>query len=481
VQGPSRSLLLLLAVTLFAASATAQEVPFPSRQPRPNIVFVLVDDLGIGQVGAYRANKIETPNLDKLAAQGVRFTDVYAGSSVCSPSRLALYTGRDARIQRANDNSALLNRDDLTLPQVLRRAGYETYLVGKWGLGVHVGENDPMTLGFDHWFGELDNVVAHRQYPTRLYQDNRRVPIPENRAGARATLAHDLYTAQALAFIQKPHPKPFFLMLAYTFPHAELASPADTYQQYESAFEEVPYGGRRSPVASDRRYYPLPVDRPRAVHAGMVAAIDRDVGRLVAALREAGLEDDTLFIFSSDNGPHRAGGADPDFFEASAPHRGLKRDLYEGGIRVPMIVRWPGEIEPGRVDETPWAFWDFLPTLSSIAGVNLASVDGARTNGVSLLPLWRGDGTLPQRDLYWELKLHIGDGTPSDFRQALRRGRWKVVRYGADAPVQLYDLKTDPGEVNDRSADRPDIAQPMREFLDAEVERRSRPGAARAR
>lgn len=460
---------LVVALLLMPCTRAIAQEHDTSTTGRPNIVFVLVDDLGIGQVGAYRATKVPTPRLDELAGEGVRFTSAYAGSSVCSPSRIGLYTGRDPRMQRRNDNSALLTKADLTLPRLLQQAGYETNLIGKWGLGLTIGENDPMTHGFDQWFGYLSNVQAHRHYPKVLYENNERVVLPKNQGNQRETLAHDLFTERALDYIRGPHEKPFFLMLAYTFPHAELAAPADTYERYKSAFEEVPYEGRASNLQENRRNYPAPVARPRAVLAGMVAAIDRDIGRLVSALREADLEDDTIFIFSSDNGPHHAGGADPAFFEAAAPFRGIKRDLYDGGIRVPMIVRWPGHIRPGRVDDTPWAFWDFLPTLTEAADMDLESVEGLRTNGISMLSVWTDAADIPERDLYWELRVLLGDGSARDFRQALRRGRWKAVRYGTDSPVEIYDITRDPGEMHDLATEQPGLASDVREIFDAQT------------
>lgn len=454
----------LFAITLIAcASSERQQTRLAGK--RPNIVFILADDLGIGQVGAYRENKIRTPNLDKLAAAGMRFTHAYSGSTLCSPSRVSLLTGRDGRLLHGNENTISLRKQDVTIAQLLKQAGYETRLIGKYGVGDELGFNDPLTAGFDHWFGYMTNIEAHRQYPSYLYRDNEKVTIKENQNNAKGVLAHDLFTREALDYIRTPKQKPFFLLLTYNFPHAELAAPKDTLQQYSNSFKETPYIGIAEGTGFSR-FYPEPVAKPRATLAAMVAAIDRDVGRIVTELDNSGLSNDTIVFFTSDNGPHREGGADPQFFEAAAPHRGIKRDLYDGGIRVPMIVRWPGQIDAAVVNDTPWAFADVLPTFADLAGIDLVSVAGVQSNGVSIVSVLKENSKLPERDLYWELNTNHKHYSTDNIRQALRRGQWKVVRYGGNNSMELYNVILDPGESHNLAGQHPELTAEVKAFFD---------------
>lgn len=448
----------LAALAIHAGRATAE----PTSEP-PNIVFIVADDLGFNQLGCYGSTSIKTPHLDRLAAQGIRFTQAYAGNTVCSPSRVSLFTGRDGRLMENNSNTAQLGDIDVTVAHILKRAGYDTGLFGKYSIGSQMGVTDPLAMGFDTWFGMYSILEGHRQYPEFLWRDGQKLRIMANEGGTKGAYAQELFTQEAIDFINQPHDNPLFIVLAFSSPHAELAAPQRYVDQYESQFSETAYGGMSGGEPSDKYawYYPEPVQKPHATLAGMVTALDDYVGQVVAALEKKGIADNTLIFFTSDNGPHDEGGGDPAFFEASSPYRGIKRDVYDGGIHVPMIACWPQAIAQARVDETPWAFADVLPTVADVAGVSLDSVPRVKTNGVSIRGLLRDDPQpMPERTLYWEFGKQAGDpnsGIVGEVFQAARRGEWKAVRYGLDAPVELYNIRTDPGEQNELSQKHPTI------------------------
>mgnify|MGYP003628230570 CR=1 FL=1 len=432
---------------------------------RPNMVFILADDLGFNQIGAYGDTPIKTPNLDGLAERGIRFTQAYAGNTVCSPSRVSLFTGRDGRLMENNSNTVQLRDIDVTMAHVLKHAGYDTALFGKYSIGSQMGVTDPLAMGFDTWYGMYSILEGHRQYPTILWKDGKKLRIRENEGGKKGAYAQELFTEQAIEYIHQEHENPFFVMLAYSSPHAELAVPPEFREPYEKVMEDKPYTGMSTGAPSDKYawYYPEMVPHPRATFAGMVTALDAYVGRVIDALEAKGVAEDTLIIFTSDNGPHDEGGGDPKFFKASAPYKGMKRDVYDGGIHVPMIVHWPKVITKGRVDDTPWAFADVLPTFAEIAGVSLNAVPRVKTNGVSIRTLLQDDpGTIPERTLYWEFGKQAGDpnsGIVGEVFQAARRDQWKAVQYGKDAAVELYNLNEDPGESHELSKAFPHIRQ----------------------
>jgi len=326
-----------------------------------------------------------------------------------------------------------------------------------------MGVTDPLAMGFDTWYGMYSILEGHRQYPQLLWRDGKKIRIEANEGGRKGAYAQELFTEEAIDYINKPHHNPFFVMLAFSSPHAELAAPRRYVEQYENQFPDTPYTGMSTGTASDKYawYYPNAVANPHATFAGMVTALDDYVGRITAVLEKRGISDNTLIIFTSDNGPHDEGGGDPAFFKASAPYRGMKRDVYDGGIHVPMIVHWPRAIKKARVDNTPWAFADVLPTFADIAGVSLNSVPRVRTNGISIRELLRDDPQkLPDRTLYWEFGKQAGDpnsGIIEEVFQAARRGKWKAVRYGAEAPVELYNLDEDPAERVELSDQVPEV------------------------
>lgn len=428
---------------------------------KPNIVFILADDLGFNQIGAYGDTPIKTPNLDQLAETGIRFTQAYAGNTVCSPSRVSLLTGRDGRLMHDNSNKVQLRDIDVTIAHVLKHAGYDTALFGKYSIGSQLGVTDPLAMGFDTWFGMYSILEGHRQYPHILWRDGKKIRIEQNEGGKKGAYAQELFANEAIEYISESHENPFFVMLNFSSPHAELAAPGKYVAPYEDQFDETPYTGMSTGEPADKYawYYPEPVTRPRATLAGMVTALDAFVGTIVRALQEKGIADNTLIVFTSDNGPHDEGGGDPKFFKAAAPYRGMKRDLFDGGIHVPMIVHWPAKIRTGRVDNTPWAFADVLPTFADLAEVPLTSVPRVKTNGMSILPILSDTPqALPERTLYWEFGKQVGDpnsGVIGEVFQAARRGKWKAVRYGLESPVELFDLDADPGETKNLSTARP--------------------------
>ncbi|MGB6220321.1 sulfatase-like hydrolase/transferase [Haloferula sp.] len=455
-------LFLFMAASLHAASQAS----------KPNIIFILTDDLGFNQIGAYGDTPIKTPNLDRLAANGIRFNDAYSGNTVCSPSRVSLFTGRDGRLMTNNSNSVQLEELDVTFAHVLKRGGYDTALFGKYSIGSQMGVTDPLAMGFDTWFGMYAILEGHRQYPTFLWRDGKKIRIEENEGGRKQVYAQQVFTEEAIKYINEDRKNPFFALVAYSSPHADLAAPEEYIEPYADKFEEVPYLGMSTDIDQDKYawYYPEKVDKPNATLAGMVTALDDYVGQIVTALEKKGIADNTLIFFTSDNGPHDEGGANPAFFKASAPYKGMKRDLYDGGIHVPMIAYWPASITTGRVDTTPWAFADVLPTFAELAGVNLKEVPRVKTNGHSIAGLLTDKPTpLPERTLYWEFGKFAGDpnsGIIGEVFQAARRGQWKAVRYGLEAPIELYDLDADPGETKDLSSTEPEIHQQFTELFE---------------
>ncbi len=464
--------LLVLSHFFFAASLSMANAAKPqldgtsnARPARtsPNIIFIMADDLGFNQIGAYGDTPIKTPHLDRLASRGIRFTQAYAGNTVCSPSRVSLFTGRDGRLMENNSNTVQLREIDVTLAHVLKHASYDTALFGKYSIGSEMGVTDPLAMGFDTWYGMYSILEGHRQYPKILWRDGRKVRIEANEGEQRGAYAQELFTEEAINYIRQKHDNPFFVMLMFSSPHAELAAPEKYLRQYRNQFPEKPYTGMSTGSPSDKYawYYPTPVDNPHATLAAMVTALDDYVGQIVAALETQGIVDNTLILFTSDNGPHDEGGGDPTFFKASAPYKGMKRDVYDGGIHVPMIVHWPQAIQQARADDTPWAFADLLPTFADIAGVSLNSVPRLKTNGVSIRTLLKDDpGTLAERTLYWEFGKQAGDpnsGIVGEVFQAARRGQWKAVRYGMDAAVELYRINEDPGENVELSERFPEI------------------------
>jgi arylsulfatase len=456
-----------------ASSADAQApAPGPARRP-PNIILVLADDLGYGEVGAFGQKKIRTPNIDRLAREGVRLTDHYSGSPVCAPSRGVLLTGLHTGHAYIRDNDEMGFRGDVwknpalegqrplpagtfTMAEMLRRAGYATAAVGKWGLGGPGSEGEPTKVGFDLFYGFLCQRVAHNHYPAYLWRNSTKSPLDNpgiyphekfpadkdpnepvsyERYGGKQ-YALDMMGEEARAFITANKSRPFFLYFAPTVPHAALQVPEDSLAEYLGVLPDAPYGG-------DKGY--LPHRAPHAAYAAMVTRLDREVGRIAQLVRDLGLDRDTLIVFTSDNGPTFNGGTDSAFFESAGRFRGLKTMVYEGGIRVPMVARWPGKIPAGTLSSHASAFEDYMPTFAEIAGLP----HPAGTDGVSMLAALEGRASeqKPREYLYWEFQ----------GKQVVRIGAWKGIRTAATGAFELYDLAKDIGETANIAAVHPDI------------------------
>ncbi len=428
------------------------------KKRKPNIIFILADDLGYGDLSCYGQKKFTTPHLDRMAEEGVRFTDHYSGSTVCAPARCSLMTGFHTGHAWVRGNYGggphgwgaclELRPEDVTVAELLRKAGYATGAFGKWSLGVAETTGAPWKKGVDEWFGYLNQGYAHFYYPEYLYHNEKKVMLEGNTDGNRRQYSHDLIAEKSLEFVAQNKDRPFFLYWAITIPHAELLVPEDSLAKFRGCFVEIPYVGTH--YASQ--------EEPRAAFAGMVTRMDRDIGRLLELLEELGIDQDTIVMFSSDNGPHKEGGHDPEYFDSNGPLRGIKRDLYEGGIRVPFIARWPGRIQAGSTSSHVSAFWDFLPTACGLAGIS--APDGI--DGISFLPEILGNKKDQQEHshLYWEF--HERKTTD----QAIRLGRWKAVRHSPAGPIELYDLDTDIGETTDIADQNLEIVNRIRVLLE---------------
>jgi arylsulfatase A len=418
---------------------------------RPNIVFIIADDLGYGDLGCYGQQKIKTPNIDRLASRGIRFTNFYCGSPVCAPSRSVLMTGLHSGHGPIRDNKELkpegqqpLPTGTITLARLLKNAGYATGLIGKWGLGMFGSSGDPLANGFDFFYGYNCQRHAHNFYPTYLYKNDQCVPLDGNTDGVTGkTYSHDLLEKEALAFIRSHRKEPFFLYLPFTIPHLALQIPEKDLEPYKGAFPEMPYDGKKG-------YQPHPT--PRAAYAAMITRLDRTVGQIVDLIRELGLDDDTIFVFTSDNGAvyEGVGGSDPVFFRSNGLLRDYKGSVHEGGIRIPCIVRWDGHVPAGKTSDLVAGFQDFLPTFTEIAGGKTPE----KVDGISLLPTLVGKGEQKTHPfLYWEFASYGG-------QRAVRMDRWKAVQEKmtkGNTKIELYDLIADPSETTDVAAANPAV------------------------
>jgi arylsulfatase A len=428
---------------------------------RPNVLLIQADDLGYGDLSVYGQSRFSTPHLDRLAKEGTRFTQYYSGSTVCAPSRTALMTGMHTGHAWIRGNGRLpegdtpLRDEDVTIAEVLRGAGYRTAVIGKWGLGQPGSPGQPDRQGFDYSFGFLDHRHAHRQFTDHLWRNGERVATDVHK-----DYVNELFTKEARTFIERDDAGPFFVYLNYTVPHAELNAPVEDVARFKGKFPEKPFENSAAdarltgahPNEATLGYRSQP--NPHAAFAAMITRMDRDIGALADAIRSRGIERQTLLMFISDNGPHREGGGDPDYFNSSGGFRGIKRDLYEGGIRVPMIAWWPGTVPAGRVSDHVWAHWDVLPTLGELAGAQVS----AEIDGMSMARALRGLRQPTHAFLYWEFH-------ERGFQQAVRMGRWKGVRLKADAPLELYDLEADQHEQRDVAALHRDVAAKIEAYL----------------
>ena len=405
------------AVVAFAAGAAG----------KPNVIFILADDLGYGDVGVFGQKLIKTPHIDRLAAEGTKFVQAYAGATVCAPSRCNLMTGKHGGHAYIRGNREIkpegqepMPADTFTVAHLMKKAGYTTGIIGKWGLGKPESASVPTKMGFDYFFGYNCQLRAHEYYPDHLWRNDEIVPLDGK------TYSHDLMANEALEFVRRSKDQPFFLYLAFTIPHQKLQVP-----------DLGPYENEAWP------------ENLKTI-AAMITRMDRDIGRLMSLLKELNLDENTLVVFNSDNGAVYRDTT----FNHSGPLRGFKRDMYEGGIRTPSIARWPGKVKAGATSEQVWAFWDVMPTLAELVGQKAPG----DSDGISVLAGWLGQKTIPHPPMYWEF--HEGG-----FFQAARIGDWKAVRLGTKKPIELYDLKADPGEARDVAAQNPAVVKQLEDYI----------------
>lgn len=443
---------------------------------RPNIIFILADDLGYGDIGAFGQTKIRTPNLDKLAAEGMRFTQHYSGSAVCAPSRCVLMTGKHPGHAWIRNNREVqpegqppMRAEEVTIAEALNGSGYVCAAIGKWGLGYPGSEGDPLKQGFDRFYGYNCQRHAHNHYPAYLWDNDQRVSLRNAAFAAHQALppgadarhpasyeryagkdyAPDLMLEQAVRFVEESKSKPFFLYFASTIPHLALQAPADAVKPYVGKWDDAPYTGTN-------KY--LPHFTPRAAYAAMVSRLDEHVGKLMGVVDKLGLTTNTIFIFTSDNGPlyDGLGGTDTEFFESARNLRGRKGSLYEGGIRVPLIVRWKGQVQAGSVSDRVTGFEDWLPTLLDLVGLNPVKRDG-----ISFAPTLRGRKQAERSFLYREFPAYGG-------QQAIRADNWKAVRQRLNTKAvktELYNLSDDPTESTDVAEKYPDVLNRLTKLM----------------
>ncbi|MGV3600374.1 MAG: arylsulfatase [Dyadobacter fermentans] len=477
-----RLLNLLLLTISITCTAQAQKAP----DKLPNIVYIYADDLGYGELGCYGQQKIKTPNLDRLAKEGIRFTQHYTGTPVCAPARAMLMTGKHAGHSAIRGNFELggfrdeeergqmpLPAAELTVAELLKQKGYATALSGKWGMGMNNTEGTPTRQGFDYYYGYLDQKQAHNLYPSHLWENDRWDTLAQPWQDIHRKLdpakstdadfesfkgkeyAPAKMTEKALAFIDRSKNGPFFLYMPYTLPHVSLQAPDEYVKKYIGQFDEKPYYGEKN-YASTK--YPL------STYAAMITFLDDQVGIILDKLKALGLDDNTIVMFSSDNGATFNGGVNPQFFNSVAGLRGLKMDVYEGGIREPFIARWPGKIKPGRVSDHISAQFDLMATLAELTGQA-----SPPTDGISFLPELLGQTNRQKKHefLYFEYPEKGG-------QIAVRMGDWKGVktdlRKNPGNPWQLFNLKTDRSESTDVAASHPDILKKLDQIVKREHE-----------
>lgn len=438
-----------------------------SAERKPNVIYILADDLGYGDLSCYGQTHFSTPNIDRLATEGIQFFQHYAGTTVCAPSRSSLMTGQHTghtpiRGNRAaNNKRAFLSDSVVTIAELMKEAGYATGAFGKWGLGEVGSEGDPNKQGFDEFYGFNSQALAHNYYPDFLWHNDQKVVLERNHPDKKVDYAPTLIHEQVLNFIDKNRETPFFLYYPTIIPHAELVAPDAYMEKFRGKFlPEKSYEGATYGDSTFRKGGYESQSEAHAAFAGMISLLDTQVGEILSRLKEYGLDENTIIIFTSDNGPHLEGGADPDYFDSNGRYRGYKRDLYEGGIREPMLARWPGQIAPGSKTEHISAFWDVMPTLAEIVKVKTPE----NIDGISFLPTLTGNGEQKEHDhLYWEFHERGG-------RQAVRKGKWKYVVYhvmnAEKKNAELYDLEADPEEANNIITDHPDVAKSMQTLMD---------------
>jgi len=453
--------------TLLAADQPAAKKEAPKKEKKvrkPNIIFVMADDLGYGELGCYGQKWIKTPNIDRIAAEGIRLTDFHSSSPICASSRCSLLTGkhtghcyiRDNREVRPEGQKPLI-ASEVTIAEVLKKQGYATAAIGKWGLGIAGSPGDPNKQGFDLFYGFNCQRHAHNHYPKYLWRnDKREILEGNNRTLTGKQYSEDLFREVALQFIEKNKDRPFFLYLPVAIPHLSIQVPEASLAWYKGKIPEEKY--------EHHGYWKHPF--PRAGYAAMITHLDHDIGMIMERIKKLGLDDNTLIVFTSDNGPtyQRLGGSDSKFFKSAGPYRGMKGSLYEGGIRVPFVARWPKHIKPGTESDLPSVMYDVFPTLAEMAGASTPK----DVDGISILPTLESKKSQRKHEyLYWEFPGYGG-------QQAVRVGSFKGVRQrlhrrrGGKKPsmeIELYDLSKDPGEKNNVAAKHPEVVARIKEIM----------------
>lgn len=471
---PPRFWIWMVLATVWVAPGRAEEGS-NSESSRPNVIFIVADDLGYGDLSCYGQSRFTTPNIDQLAEEGLKFSQHYSGNTVCSPSRASLMTGLDPG--RVNVRGNIPDEDRCapplawtTLAELFQRSGYRTGAFGKWGLGITIGTGPatPGRHGFDEFVGWKSQLIAHTYYPSTIVKNGVEYPLD---AGE---YIHDLIMDEAFAFIreQAQAGEPFFCFIPTAIPHAAMHAPEALHRKWRERLPQFEdevgtYGAGPDETCPDVR-------NPVAGFAAMMEHLDNNVGTLLDILEEYGIDENTLILFSSDNGPHAEGGHKPEYWNSNGDLRGMKRDLYEGGIRVPLLARWKGTIQPGASDHVS-AFWDFVPTFASLLGQSL----NQETDGISLLPTFLGSDQAEHDHLYWEF--WSGSEKQTMVSRAIRMGKWKAVqgkwlgwsrrdelRSASLLPLELYDLETDPGETVDISQGHPEIVETLLRRMEAE-------------
>ena len=461
-------IILLICISFVTCKETQKEVESKSteEEKKPNIIYILADDLGYGDVGYLGQQKFETPNIDKLAADGMVFTQHYSGATVCAPSRSALLTGMHTGHTVIRGNKEIrpegqhpMPADTYTMAEMLQEAGYKTSVYGKWGLGFPGSEGDPNFQGFDEFYGYNCQRIAHNYFPYSLWHNQEKIVLEGNEGKGQEVYAPDLIHDKALQFIDENKDQPFFMFYASPLPHAELLLPEVYLEKYKGKLlpEKKHNGVDDGPTYKNGGYGSQ--EYPHAAFAAMVDRLDSQVGDIIDKLESLDLADNTIIVFTSDNGPHREGGADPNYFDSNGIYKGYKRDLYEGGIHVPMIAKWPAKIKAGSSNDHISAFWDVMPTLAEVTGRNIEK----NIDGISFLPTLLGKNNQVKHDyLYWEF--HEKGG-----RQALRKGKWKAVKYDVlkqpNKRIELYNLDLDPEEQFNVADKHPDLVAEFTKLL----------------
>lgn len=450
-----------IAAALAPSAALANAGVASAGRTLPNVIYILADDLGYGDLSIMGQKKLTTPNIDRIGYEGVVFSDHYSGNTVCSPSRANLMTGQHPGHVACRSNGTPMELKHLdpkmvTLPRLFKNAGYATGAFGKWGLGTTCedGPANPMTHGFDVFSGWKSQMIAHTYYPSTIVRNGVEEPLREG------TFIHDIIMDDARAFIEKSAEagKPFFAYIPTAVPHAAMHAPEELHEKWRKVFPEFDSkigkygaGGEKCP----------PVVNPIAGFAAMMENLDNEVGALMELLKDLGIDDNTLVMFASDNGSHLEGGHDPEFWDSNGPFRGHKRDFYEGGIRCPFLARWPGRIKAGSKSDHISAFWDMLPTMAELIGQPIPE----QSDGISILPTLLGQPEKQKKHayLYWEDS--IGENIK---KTAVREGNWKgVQKYskGQKSPMELFDLSKDLGEQHDIAASNPEVVKRFEGFM----------------